>query len=233
MINLILGDCLDKLKDIEDKSIDMILCDLPYGTTPCKWDSVIPFDRMWNEINRIIKDKKAICLFGIEPFSSKLRLSNIHKFKYDWYLNKNWVTGFLNAKKQPLRKIEICSIFNSEIYYPQNLIEINKIKNRGVGARTNNYCGSINIQKHTNFPKNLIESKRDSITYHPTQKPVSLLEYLIKTYTLENELVLDFCMGSGSTGIACIQTNRNFIGIEKEEEYFNIAKKRIRSYDKR
>ena len=227
MHKLILGDCLEKMKDIPDGSVDMCLTDPPYGTTACKWDTVIPFEPMWAELKRIVKPNGAICLFGSEPFSSALRMSNIKMFKYDWYLNKNWVTGHLNAKKQPMRKIEICSVFNVKKYYPQGLIIHNKIKNRGTGARTNRRCGAINIQEFTNYPLNLIDFIRDKETYHPTQKPVALLEYLIKTYTLECETVLDFTMGSGSTGVACKNLNRNFIGIEQDEKYFKIAKDRM------
>ncbi len=227
MNKLIQGDCLEKMKDIPDTSIDMVLCDPPYGTTACKWDTIIDLDLMWKEIKRIMKLKSTVAIFGTEPFSSILRSSNINDFKYDWYLNKNWVTGHLNAKKQPMRKVEICSIFASNRYFPQGLVPYNKIKNRGIGSRTNNECGAVNFQEFTNYPNNLIDFKRDKETYHPTQKPVALLEYLIKTYTLESETVLDFTMGSGSTGVACKNLNRNFIGIEKEKEYFEIAEKRI------
>ena len=235
-IKLYKGDCLEVMKDIPDKSIDMILCDLPYGTTACKWDVVIPFDKLWAQYNRIIKDKGAIVLFGSEPFSSYLRLSNIKNYKYDWIWNKKLAGNGILAKKQPLKIHEIISVFNSNIYYPQMTYGKNRSKMTG-GMGTNNsdvlhnsktfqkeYCNNlyypISIQEYTvaNLRKNRL---------HPTQKPVALLEYLIKTYTNENDLVLDNCMGSGSTGVACVNTNRKFIGIEKDENYFEISKKRL------
>ena len=228
MIKLLKGDCLELMKSIADGSIDAIITDPPYGTTACKWDSVIPFDLMWEQLYRIIKPNGAIVLFGSEPFSSALRMSNIKNYKYDWYLNKNWVTGHLNAKIQPMRKMEVVSVFNSKIYYPQGLLPHNKIKNRGVSSRTNNKAGTVNMQEFTNYPNNVIDFTRDKETLHPTQKPVSLMEYLIKTYTNENETVLDFTMGSGTTGVACKNTNRKFIGIEKDEKYFQIAEYRIK-----
>ena len=229
---LIHGDCLEEMKKIPDNSVDMCLTDPPYGTTACKWDTVIPFEPMWKELHRIVKDNGAICLFGSEPFSSALRMSNTKRFKYDWYLNKNWVTGHLNAKIQPMRKVEICSVFNSKTYFPQGLKPHNKIKNRGVSSRTNRKAGTVNFQKWTNYPNNLIDFVREKDTLHPTQKPVALLEYLIKTYTLEGETVLDFTMGSGSTGVAAKNLNRNFIGIEKDRGYYDIAVKRIEEAQK-
>lgn len=232
MINLINGDCLEIMKSIPNQSVDMVLTDPPYGTTACKWDSVIPFEPMWNELKRIIKPNGAIVLFGSEPFSSALRMSNIKDYRYDWYLNKNWVTGHLNAKKQPMRKVEVASVFGTTIYIPQGLKPYNKIKNRGVSSKTNNKAGAINFQEYTNYPKNLLNFVRDKENLHPTQKPVALLEYLIKTYTQEGETVLDFTMGSGSTGIACLNTNRQFIGIELDDNYFNIAAKRINEHKK-
>ena len=224
---LMKGDCLERMKEIPDGSVDLILTDTPYGTTACKWDSVIPLEPMWKELKRIIKPNGAIVLFGAEPFSSALRMSNIKGFKYDWYLNKNWVTGHLNAKKQPMRKVELAHVFNSKIYYPQGLKPYDKVKNRGVSSKTNNPAGVVNFQKYTNFPNNLIDFVRDKESLHPTQKPVELMEYLIKTYTQEGETVLDFVMGSGTTGIACKNTGRKFIGIEKDETYFKIAQDRI------
>lgn len=225
---LMKGDCLERMKEIPDGSVDMVLADPPYGTTACKWDVVIPFEPMWAELKRIIKSNGAIVLFGAEPFSSALRMSNIKGFKYDWYLNKNWVTGHLNAKKQPMRKVELAHVFDSKIYYPQGLKPYDKVKNRGVSSKTNNTAGVVNFQKYTNFPNNLIDFVRDKESLHPTQKPVSLLEYLIKTYTNESETVLDFTMGSGSTGVACKNLNRKFIGIERDDKYFDISVKRIR-----
>lgn len=230
--SLILGDCLEVMKYIPDRSVDMILCDPPYGTTACKWDSIIPFEPMWEQINRVIKPNGAIALFGSEPFSSALRMSNIKNYKYDWVWKKEKGLGFLNAKKMPLRDTENISIFykNQPIYNPQMRV--------GKPYKTSN---SPELQKGTNreykkvvtnsngerYPLTTLEFKRVNKTLHPTQKPVALLEYLIKTYTLENEIVLDFTMGSGSTGVAAMNTGRKFIGIEKDEKYFEIAKQRI------
>lgn len=229
------------MKDIPDKSVDMILCDLPYGTTSCSWDTVIPFTDLWNQYTRLIKDRGAIVLFGTEPFSSYLRTSNINMYKYDWKWIKSKVGNFLNSKNSPLKKYEDIIVFSNGViangskrimkYNPQGLIPINKIKNNGNRqdnvtienrpSRTGDY-----VQKYTNYPNNILEFKSEE-GLHPTQKPVALLEYLIKTYTDECNIVLDNCMGSGSTGVACKNTNRRFIGIELDENYFNIAYKRI------
>ena len=235
------GDCLELMKNISDGSVDLVLTDPPYGTTACKWDSVIPFEPMWEQLNRIIKPNGAICLFGSEPFSSALRMSNIKKFKYDWIWKKDQAAGFVNANNSPLKVHEIVSVFSSGTianrsarrmtYFPQGLIEINKKrkvdKKDGtfLGARPNQ-DGKPYTQRYKNFPQTIISFARDR-GFHPTQKPIALLEYLIKTYTNEGETVLDFTMGSGSTGVACVNTNRRFIGIELDEGYFNIAKKRI------
>jgi site-specific DNA-methyltransferase (adenine-specific) len=227
-------DCLKVLPTIPDKSIDLILTDPPYGTTQNKWDSIIPFDLMWKELKRIIKDNSAIALFGTEPFSSSLRMSNIINFKYDWYWNKKFITGFLNAKRQPLRCIEIISIFykNKHKYYP--IMIKGKMRKKG-GVHKSSQCygeyKSIYTESDTYYPKNYLEFSNANQTkkLHPTQKPVALLEYLIKTYTNENDTVLDFTMGSGSTGVACKNLNRDFIGIELDQEYFKIAKERIES----
>lgn len=229
---LYLGDCLEIMKSIPDKSVDLVLTDPPYGTTACKWDNVIPFEPMWKELKRIRKDNAAIVLFGSEPFSSRLRMSNIKEFKYDWYLKKDTPSGFLNAKKQPLRSFEIASVFNSKIYYPQKeKCEPFNTKIRATGKQSGIHSKVKNELKYEvrdyKYPKNIIEFKVIKKSIHPTQKPVALLEYIIKTYTLEDETVLDFTMGSGSTGVACKNLNRNFIGIEKDEKYFEIAKQRI------
>lgn len=240
MIDLRQGDCLEVMKDIPDGSIDLILCDLPYGTTACKWDIIIPFDKLWEQYNRIIKDNGVIVLFGSEPFSSKLRLSNLKMYKYDWVWNKKTGLGFLDSKYRPLKQHEIISVFSkggcsngSKIqmkYYPQGLIPTTK-KNSNTKSRILNSEPKKRKKldtKYTNYPKTILTYDRER-GLHPTQKPVELLEYLIKTYTNENETVLDNCMGSGSTGVACVNTNRNFIGIELDEKYFNIAKERIGS----
>jgi len=233
MIELLHGDCLELMKDIPDKSIDMILCDLPYGTTACKWDVVIPFEPLWKEYKRIIKDRGCIALFGSEPFSSYLRMSNIKDYKYDWIWNKKKGGNPLLSKIQPIKITEIVSIFNSNIYYPIMEKRDNpksRGKNKGTISETTNNSFIIDKIYYEKYPKNIIEfsNANQNNKFHPTEKPVALLEYLIKTYTLENETVLDNTMGSGSTGVACINTNRNFIGIEKDDKYFEIAKKRIK-----
>ncbi|MDB4302128.1 site-specific DNA-methyltransferase [bacterium] len=228
------GDCLEKMKEIESGSVDAIITDPPYGTTACKWDSIIPFDKMWEQLNRIIKPNGAIVLFGSEPFSSALRMSNIKNYKYDWYLRKTQADGFLNAKNQPLREYELASVFNVKKYNPQFLkVEPFKTKVLATGKQSGIHKKVKNELKYEirdyKYPKNTIEFKKvkrcDNV--HPTQKPVALMEYLIKTYTNENETVLDFTMGSGTTGVACKNTNRSFIGIEMDDKYFEIAKERI------
>lgn len=245
MIYLHLGDCLEVMKSIPDKSIDLVLTDPPYGTTACKWDTVIPFDPMWNEIKRIRKDKKAVVLFGIDPFSSLLRLSNLSEFKYDWIWIKKRPSGVMNAKLRPMSTHEVISVFSNGktsngnksnmTYYPQGLVRCNRITRSPskpkIGAE-NSYARPSHkkeyLQENTNYPLTILNYGKDEREkHHPTQKPVALLEYLIKTYTLENETVLDFTMGSGSTGVACKNLNRKFIGIEKDETYFKIAESRI------
>ena len=228
MIDLLKGDCLELMKTIPSGSVDAIITDPPYGTTACKWDSVIDFNLMWEQLNRIIKPNGAIVLFGSEPFSSALRMSNIKNYRYDWYWRKNNKTGFLNAKKMPLKNIETVSVFIDKIKYnPQGLKTFNKITKRGSNGDNYGISKTENFQKYTNYPSQYLNFKCQSKTTHPTQKPVELMEYLIKTYTNENETVLDFTCGSGSTGVACVNTKRNFIGIEQDENYFDIAKKRI------
>ena len=229
MFKLYNGDCLEIMDKLikEGIKVDCILCDPPYGTTACKWDTVIPFDEMWSRLNKLIKPNGAICLFGSEPFSSALRMSNIKKYKYDWIWKKEKGLGFLNAKKRPLKEIENILVFNSKIYNPQGLIKNLKEKNRQ-GSQTDtlgNY-NLINFSEYTNYPKTVLEFKSER-GLHPTQKPVALMEYLVKTYTNEGETVLDFTMGSGTTGVACKKLNRKFIGIEKDKKYFEIAKERI------
>ncbi len=230
-IKLIQGDCLEKMKDIPDKSIDMILCDLPYGTTACKWDAVIPFEPLWEQYKRIIKDRGAIVLFGSEPFSSALRISNIKEYKYDWVWNKITARGHLVAKIRPMQQSESISVFGKGKinYYP--IMEERDKPVTGTERKRTDIMGGIStgytkVYTHK-YPKTLLTFQPVCGGLHPTQKPVALLEYLIKTYTLEGETVLDNCMGSGSTGVACINTNRNFIGIELDEGYFKIAQDRI------
>lgn len=229
-MKLLNGDCLELMKRIEDKSIDMILCDLPYGTTACSWDSVIPFKDLWKQYERIIKDNGAIALFGSEPFSTKLRSSNLKIYKYDWIWQKPKGSGFLSAKKRPLKNHEIISIFYKKqpTYNPQ-MTKGKPYKNKQgyIGEYLKSSTKRVETENHgTRYPVTVQPFKLNT-GLHPTQKPVELLEYLIKTYTNEGETVLDNCMGSGSTGVACINTNRNFIGIELEEKYFKIAKERI------
>ena len=246
-ITLMQGDCLELMNNIDDDSVDMILCDLPYGTTACKWDIIIPFDKLWEHYNRIIKEKGVIVLFGQEPFCSYLRLSNIKMWRYDWYWKKTKQGNFAQAPYMPLKNIEIISVFakgnitkNSAIkmtYIPQDTKSCNKINNGGNKAnknfRPNRKLKQVNhVQTITNYPKQLLEFDSCHKFVHPTQKPVELLEYLIRTYTNESDIVLDNCMGSGSTGIACLNTNRNFIGIELDENYFKIAKDRIEKQEK-
>lgn len=235
MVNLILGDCLEEMQNIPDGSVDMILCDPPYGTTACKWDSVIPFEPMWKQLNRIIKPNGAICLFGSEPFSSALRMSNIKHFKYDWYWNKIRGVGHLNAKRQPMKSVETISVFYKKqcCYNPQmrprekSRTSKNNNSQKVFGNCRNNFVGETLKEK---YPVSLITFSKSDMKknkFHSSQKPIDLLEYLIRTYTNEGETVLDFTMGSGSTGVACVNTGRNFIGIELDEKYFNIAKERI------
>jgi len=244
MIKLILGDCLDKMKEIPDNSIDLVLTDPPYGTTKCKWDSIIPFDEMWNQLNRVSKSNIAIILFGFEPFSSALRMSNIKNYKYDWIWKKNMVSGVAQAKNKPITTHENIIIFSEGVtvhaiqtnrrmpYNPQGLIKCNKtlknhkhahIKAGGIGQRPGHKI--TYKQEWTNYPKTVLDFNCDR-GMHPTQKPVELMEYLIKTYSNKGDTVLDFAMGSGTTGVACKNLNRNFIGIEIEEKYFKIAQER-------
>lgn len=236
-VNLMRGDCLELMKNIPDGSVDLVLTDPPYGITACKWDSVIPFEPMWEQLNRIIKPNGAIVLFGSEPFSSALRVSNIKHFKYDWYWQKTTPTGFLNAKKQPLRNVETISVFYSKqpTYNPQKTyghkrkISLAKHKQNCKKAEEYNDYGLASYDSTERYPTQILQYKTDrqKSALHPTQKPVALLEYLIRTYTSEGETVLDFTMGSGSTGVACVNTNRRFIGIELDPGYFDIATKRI------
>ena len=239
MINeIIQGDCLEVMQDIKDKSIDAIITDPPYNLTSLKWDKLIPFDPMWEQLNRIIKPNGAIVLFGSEPFSSALRMSNIKNYKYDWKWDKDQAGNFANAKRQPMKIYEDIIIFNSKLYYPI-MTEANPKNIRPIsdGSKVN-ITGMI--QKHSReydvkkrYPKAILKYSANMAEcnnvhrVHPTQKPVALMEYLIKTYTNENELVLDFTMGSGTTGVACKKLGRKFIGIEMDDKYFEIAKKRI------
>ena len=245
MNKIIKGDCLKEMKNIEDGSIDMILCDLPYGTTACKWDTIIPFELLWEQYKRIIKDNGAIVLTASQPFTSALVMSNIKWFKYCWYWDKEVGSSSLLAKIQPLRCIEdICVFYQKQPKYnPQ--MELRKKENyRPLPKKNGSEIYNINpkVIDYNNgkyiYPKNKIvinaKGKELNSKYkiHPTQKPVALMEYLIKTYTNEGDLVLDNCAGSGTTGVACKNLNRNYILIEKEEEYIKIAEARIKAWGK-
>ncbi len=270
-IKLLNGDCLELMKSLDDNSIDLILCDLPYGTTDIyggkgkgnknrflEWDNIIPLDLLWFEYKRIIKKNGVICLTADEPFTSKLVLSNLSWFKYELIWKKDKTTGFLLANYRPMKQTEDVVVFSeggasaaaakagkSMTYNPQGLIEKkvakkNSRKRMGKFLLNEDFMGKNNMllseseysQEWTNYPKEIIEFSTDKDTLHPTQKPIKLMEYLINTYSNENEIVLDNCMGSGTTGVACINTNRKFIGMELDENYFNLAKKRIDELNK-
>tara|TARA_R100000773_G_scaffold21662_1_gene19265 strand:- start:1376 stop:2131 length:756 start_codon:yes stop_codon:yes gene_type:complete len=241
-IDLRKGECLEVMKSIPDASVDAIITDPPYGTTDCKWDSVIAFEPMWEQLNRIIKPNGAIVLFGSEPFSSALRMSNVKNYKYDWIWKKNRGSNFALVKYQPMKEHEIVSVFSNKThnYYPI------KQKRRGKGLER--IKGNYNISKASKIATGIKQTitttqgqelrqpssiqkfnttEKGIKREHPTQKPILLMEYLIKTYTIKGETVLDFTMGSGTTGVACLNTKRNFIGIEQDNKYFEIAKKRI------
>jgi len=265
MVDLYYGDCLVEMKKIEDNSVDLILCDLPYGTTDrsgvekkngnnrlLKWDTVIPLESLWLEYKRVLKPKGAVVLTADQPFTSKLIMSNIEWFKYEWIWKKKKTTGFLLANYRPMKQTEDVIVFSpahaaaasrhggNMTYNPQGLIE-KKVKKKNDPNRLGKFLhnpehmGKGNKllheteyeQKFTNYPSEIIEFGLDRNVVHETQKPVALMEYLIRTYSNEGEIVLDNCMGSGTTGVACINTNRKFIGIEKKDEYYDAAKKRI------
>ena len=238
---IIQGDCLEVMQGIPDKSIDMILCDLPYGTTACKWDTVIPFEPLWAQYKRIIKDNGAIVLTASQPFTSLLITSNFGMFKYCWVWKKSCGAGFLNAKNAPIKMHEDICVFSkgttancsthNMIYNPQGTKQVQRYRNRtgehseAVGNRP---CRSKGYTQTTaNYPTTVIDFPNDRGMVHDTQKPVALFEYLIRTYTNEGDTVLDNCIGSGTTAIAALNTGRFFIGIEREETYINIARKRI------
>lgn len=248
MIDLRLGDCLEVMKTIKDKSIDAIICDLPYGTTACKWDSVIPFEPLWEQYRRVIKDNGAIVLNSQQPFTSALIMSNVEMYKYNWHWNKVKPSSFMNAKNAPMKKIEDICVFSKGTianrskrlmkYNPQGLIECGKIrppKNDSVPeqstigkrpSRANSYK-----QEFTNYPTDYIKFTFETKPKHSTQKPLELLEYLVKTYSNENDTILDNTMGSGTTMVACKKLGRNGIGIEMDEKYFRIAQERVNSFE--
>jgi len=234
-MNLMLGDCLERMKEIPDGSVDMILADPPYGTTACKWDSVIPLEPMWEQLKRVIKPNGATVVMAQSPFDKVLGASNIGQFKYEWIWEKTAATGHLNAKKAPMKAHENILVFYNKLpkYFPQKTFghtPTNSFtKRNGDGACYGNTVEVSGGGSTERYPRSvlLFKSDKQKESLHPTQKPVALMEYLIKTYTLEGETVLDFTMGSGTTGVACKNLNRKFIGIEKDEKYFEIARARI------
>jgi len=235
MIQLMLGNCLERMKEIPTGSVDMVMADPPYGTTACKWDSIIPLDLMWEQLKRVIKPNGAIVITASQPFTTTLISSNMKMFKYCWVWEKSQATGFLNAWRMPLKATEdVCVFYSKPVTYNPQLTD-KPIKNqRPVTASTklSDCYGKRDLNTHKcppdkSMPKTILRFNNAQGNVHPTQKPVALMEYLIKTYTNEGETVLDFTMGSGTTGVACANLNRNFIGIELDSEYFKIAEKRI------
>ena len=234
-----MGDCLDVMRDIPDGSVDMVCTDPPFGTTACKWDSVIPFEPMWAQLKRIVKPNGAIVLMASQPFTSALVMSNVAMFRYQWIWEKNKATGHLNAKKRPLVSHEDVVVFSKATtnYFPQGLVEketpsISKGDRgrKGVGSSGDCYGAATKdaVQTHGNYPRSVIKFTVDmKAEFHPTQKPVALMEYLIRTYTNPGETVLDFTCGSGTTGVAAANTARRFIGIERDPDYFQIASAHI------
>ena len=244
-MKLLQGDCLELMKTIEDQSVDMILCDLPYGTTSCKWDTLIPLEPLWRQYERIIKNNGAIALFATNPFASRLVMSNPKLFRYEWIWDKTRGFNFQQANYCPMKQHELICMFSkmpsvyskrgSMRYYPikekgaeyKSSMGTSKLLNTKDGGNRNYQMKKLNTRNKGRFPKTIRTIKKEHKSIHPTQKPVALLEYLIRTYTQENELVLDNCMGSGSTGIACLNTGREFIGMELDGHYFSLASKRI------
>lgn len=243
-ITIYYSDCFDIFPILEPRCIDLVLCDMPYGITQCKWDSLIDLDKMWIELKRICKQKCVYAFTGSQPFTTTLINSNRKWFKYCWVWQKTCGVGFINSHNRPIKYHEDIVIFSpasaaiggdNMTYNPQNLIPFNQLmKNRidrnrseTMNSKKSSAYGSEYIQQFSNYPTTIIKFKNDATKMHPTQKPLALMEYLIKTYSNEGNMVLDFCMGSGTTGVACINTNRRFIGIEKEKKYFDIAERRL------
>lgn len=248
--SIVNADCLEAMKLIADKSIDCIICDLPYGVTALKWDVVIPFDLLWEQYKRIIKPNGAICLFGSQPFTSALVMSNPKWFKYCWYWRKSKPNGWQHSKNRPMTAIEECAVFSNAPmghysllkekrmeYYPQGVVKekVRKVTSTAHGRLMGSRLNQVGkeYQAFTGFPHNVLTFGNviGQVGIHPTQKPVALIEYLIKTYTLENELILDNTAGSGTLAIACINTNRRYICIEKDEHYFEVMRNRIENHD--
>lgn len=228
MIELHCCDCLKYMKSMLDKSVDAIITDLPYGTTACSWDNIIPFEPMWKQVKRI--DKGVFVTTASQPFTSKLVMSNLDNYKYSWVWEKVKATGHLDARRRPLKAHEDIIVFYSGYYSPQ-LTKGTRYKNHHKPGDTGEVYGEVNKYSYDNegvrFPRSVFVFMHETEPEHPTQKPVALYEYLIRTYTNEGDTVLDFCMGSGTTGVACVQTGRNFIGCEIDEGYFKIAERRI------
>ena len=230
MIQLIHGDCLEKMADIADGSVDMILCDMPYGTTACKWDTIIPFELLWAQYRRIAKRSAAIVLTASQPFTTALIASNMREFRYTWVWEKEQGVNFMLAKKQPLKVHEDVCVFYRDLpaYSPQMTAGRPYVSGKGNSGEVTGCREKVQtINDGTRYPRSIQQFGRQT-GIHPTQKPVALMEYLIHTYTQEGETVLDNCMGSGTTGVACVNTGRSFIGIERDEKYFQIATDRIK-----
>lgn len=232
-IKLYNGDCIELMKSISDNSVDMVLCDLPYGTTDCKWDTIIPFDLLWEQYNRICKENAAMVFTASQPFTASLAYSNIKNLRYEWIWEKPQGTNPMAAKYMPLKSHENILVFyrKKPTYNPQMWQGTPYGGFNSNTSKIGEVYGDMKSQHRDNpegsrYPKTIIRTKQEK-GYHPTQKPVELMEYLIKTYTNENEIVLDNTMGSGSTGVACINTNRKFIGIELEKKYYDVAVDRI------
>lgn len=245
MFSLHHGDCLEVMREIPDASVDMILCDLPYGTTACAWDSIIPLDELWSHYKRILKPNRAVVLTACQPFTTVLAASNLPWFKYEWIWVKNRPTNFAHAKNKPMKKHENVLVFSSGTtvhatqsasrmpYFPQGVSDVEaKTVTKKQSEKTDAFFADRPghrefVRDKTGYPHSLLEFKTDQLGLHPTAKPVALMEYLIRTYTIEGDMVMDNCMGSGTTGVACANTNRKFIGIERDDRYFEIAKARI------
>lgn len=227
MIQLHQGDCLEVMRTLPNGCVDMVLCDLPYGTTQNKWDSVIPFEDLWEQYRRVCTGM--VVLTASQPFTSQVVTSAIELFRHAWVWEKSAATGHLNAKRTPMKLHEDVLVFScgKHVYNPQDLLPYNKIVKRGNNGGNFGDSGKENFQEWTNYPRSIVRFPHEAKPVHPTQKPVALMEYMIKTYTNPGDVVLDNTMGSGTTGVACMNTDRRFIGIERDEGYFKIAKDRI------
>ncbi len=253
-MSLFKGDCLKIMKrEIPDKSIDLILTDPPYGTTNCPWDSIIPLKEMWLQLHRVVKPQGAICLFGCEPFSTKLRASNFDNYKYDWYWYKNRKSFFMHGKNRPLNQVELISVFsqagighvgknNNRMNYKPVGMRLGKVQRVEAENASKKHGQSINHGRSSvgklyrpaeNLPTNVLRHPCEPRPIHPTQKPTGLLQFLIKSYTEKGNVILDFTMGSGSTGVAALNTNRRFIGIEMSDHFYEVSKKRLIKFKSR